>query len=61
MKKLFLCASFACLGLFCSCQKDELVPEDSKPEWLGSSIYEELNPSLTLWGNFHKFLVIFSS
>ena len=21
----------------------------------------DLNPSLTLWGNFHKFLVIFSS
>lgn len=56
MKKLFLCASFACLGLFCSCQKDELVPEDSKPEWLGSSIYEELKSATHLTGTFDTYL-----
>ena len=56
MKKLFLCASFACLGLFSSCQKDELVPEDSKPEWLGSSIYEELKSATHLTGTFDTYL-----
>lgn len=56
MKKLFLCASFACLGLFCSCQKDELVPEDKKPEWLGSSIYEELKSAEHLTGTFNTYL-----
>ena len=25
------------------------------------SVNPDINPSLTLWGNFHKFLVIFSS
>ena len=32
--------------------------EDGSPV-IGASI--KPNPSLTLWGNFHKFLVIFSS
>ena len=56
MKKLFLFASFACLGFFCSCQKDELVPEDTKPEWLGSSIYEELKSAEHLTGTFNTYL-----
>ena len=55
MKKLFLFASFACLGFFCSCQKDELVPEDTKPEWLGSSIYEELKSAEHLTGTFNTY------
>ena len=29
--------------------------------FVGSFANNEFNPSLTLWGNFHKFLVIFSS
>lgn len=56
MKKLFLFASFACFGFFCSCQKDELVPEDEKPEWLGSSIYEELKSAKHLTGTFNTYL-----
>lgn len=46
MKKLILCASLVCLGMMYSCTKEELVPEGEKPEWLGESIYEELqNPN----------------
>lgn len=43
MKKLILCVSLICMGLFVSCiDKNEEVDEDSKPSWLGNSIYEEL-------------------
>lgn len=56
MKKLFLCASLAGLGMMTSCQKDELVPEGSKPEWLGESIYEELRAGSHLTGTFNTYL-----
>lgn len=47
MKKLIYCLSFVCAGFMSSCvDKNELVDEESKPEWLGGSIYDELkNPS----------------
>lgn len=56
MKKLILCASIAALGMLASCQRDELVPEDSKPEWLGASIYEELRSGQHLSGTFNTYL-----
>lgn len=56
MKKLILCASLVCLGMVTSCQKDELVPEGSKPEWLGESIYEELRGGTHLSGTFNNYL-----
>lgn len=39
-----------------SCKKDELVPEDQKPEWLGASIYEELANPQHLEGTFNTYL-----
>src|SRR5574344_2339592 len=43
MKKLIVCISLVCAGLMVSCvDKNEEVDEDSKPEWLGNSIYAEL-------------------
>ncbi len=56
MKKLILCAFLVGLGMMSSCQKDELVPEDSKPEWLGASIYEELRSAEHLTGTFNTYL-----
>ncbi len=59
MKKLILCLSVICTGLLSSCvDKHELVDEESKPSWLGSSIYEELrNPSgAGLQGTFNYYL-----
>lgn len=56
MKKLILCASLVCLGLMTSCQKDELVPEGSRPEWLGESIYSELENPVNLEGTFNTYL-----
>lgn len=56
MKKLILYASLVCLGMMTSCQKDELVPADEKPEWLGSSIYEELQTPKHLTGTFNTYL-----
>ncbi len=60
MKKLILCLSVACTGLLLSScvDKNELVDEDSKPSWLGSSIYNELeNPSgAGLQGSFKTYL-----
>lgn len=56
MKKLILCASLVCLGMMSSCQKDELVPEGTKPEWLGESIYEELRTGNHLSGTFNTYL-----
>ena len=56
MKKFIVCASLVCLGMMSSCQKDELVPEGSKPEWLGESIYEELRGSTHLTGTFNTYL-----
>ncbi len=56
MKKLILCASVVALGMMSSCQKEMLVPEDSKPEWLGASIYEELRSGTHLSGTFNTYL-----
>lgn len=58
MKRLILCVSLVCLGMMYSCTKEELVPEGEKPEWLGESIYEELqnpNPKY-LTGTFKTYL-----
>lgn len=45
-KNLLYCISLIAVGLMTSCvDKNEEVDEESKPEWLGSSIYDELaNP-----------------
>ncbi len=56
MKKLILYASIFCMGMVSSCTKDELVPEDEKPEWLGSSIYQELANPTKLDGTFNTYL-----
>lgn len=56
MKKLILSASLIALGMMTACQKDELVPEGSKPEWLGESIYEELRNGTHLSGTFNTYL-----
>ncbi|MCR4918645.1 MAG: fasciclin domain-containing protein [Prevotella sp.] len=59
MKKLLFCASLALTGLATGCvDKNELVDEESKPEWLGGSIYEELrNPDQSkLTGRFSYYL-----
>ena len=60
MKKIFFCISLAFTGLMASCvDKYEEVDAESKPEWLGSSIYAELeNPSEAsgLKGTFNTYL-----
>ena len=56
MKKLIFCASLVALGMMASCEKDELVPEGTKPEWLGESIYEELRNGTHLSGTFNTYL-----
>ena len=56
MKKLILCASLVAAGLMTSCEKELLVPEDSKPVWLGASIYEELRNGKHLSGTFNNYL-----
>ena len=60
MKKIFFCVSLAMTGLMTSCvDKYEEVDAESKPEWLGSSIYAELeNPSAAsgLQGTFSTYL-----
>lgn len=56
MKKLILCASLVASGLLASCEKELLVPEESKPEWLGESIYEELRNGTHLNGTFNTYL-----
>ena len=56
MKKLILCASLSCMAMMYSCQREELVPADEKPEWLGSTIYEELQSGKHLDGSFTNYL-----
>ncbi len=56
MKKLILCASVAAMGAMTSCEKEFLVSEDSKPEWLGESVYEELRSGSHLTGTFNTYL-----
>lgn len=64
MKKIILCASVACMGLLMpSCvDKHELVDEESLPNWLGGSIYGELqNPTNgQLNGTFSTYLQLVS-
>ena len=60
MKKFFFCVSLVLTGLMTSCvDKYEEVDADSKPSWLGSSIYAELkNPenNAKLSGTFNTYL-----
>ena len=59
MKKFLFCISLVVTGLMASCvDKYEEVDADSKPSWLGGSIYAELknpNPS-RLTGTFNTYL-----
>ena len=60
MKKFFFCISLVLTGLMTSCvDKYEEVDAESKPSWLGSSIYAELkNPdnNAKLSGTFNNYL-----
>ena len=59
MKKFFFCVSLVLTGLMTSCiDKNEEVDADSKPSWLGESIYAELkNPTRSgLEGTFSTYL-----
>ena len=59
MKKLFFCISLVLTGLMTSCvDKYEEVDAESKPSWLGESIYAELkNPNQeALTGSFNTYL-----
>lgn len=59
MKKFFICVSLALAGVMTSCvDKYEEVDADSKPSWLGGSIYAELkNPEPSrLTGTFNTYL-----
>ena len=60
MKKFFFCVSLVLTGLMTSCiDKNEEVDANSKPSWLGESIYAELkNPSAhgLLSGTFKNYL-----
>ena len=59
MKKFFISISLLCSGMMVSCiDKDEPVDSETKPVWLGGSIYEELkNPNQEyLTGTFNTYL-----
>ena len=59
MKKIFFCVSLFTMGLMTSCvDKYQEVDADNKPEWLGESIYAELeNPNQAkLTGTFTTYL-----
>ncbi len=60
MKKFFICVSLVLAGLTTSCiDKYEEVDADSRPSWLGESIYAELkNPAShgVLTGTFNNYL-----
>ncbi len=56
MKKLFFYASLVCIPLMWSCSKEYAVPEDETPEWLGASIYEELQNPKSLVGTFSYYM-----
>lgn len=60
MKKLIFCISLVCMGMLSSCvDKNELVDEETKPDWLGTSIYGSLsNPGSgnALQGTFRNYL-----
>jgi len=59
MKKFFFCVSLVLAGLTTGCvEKNEPVDADTKPSWLGGSIYQELkNPDQSrLTGTFNTYL-----
>ena len=57
MKKIIFCVSLALTGLMTGCiDKDEPVDADSKPSWLGGSIYQELKSPQYLTGSFSTYL-----
>ena len=56
MKKLFFYASLVCVSLMWSCSKEYAVPEGETPEWLGESIYAELQSGAHLSGTFNYYL-----
>lgn len=57
MKKFFFCVSLAVAGLMTACvDKNEAVDADSKPSWLGESIYQELKNPRELTGTFSTYL-----
>ena len=57
MKKLIFCISLSLTGLMTACvDKNEAVDADSKPSWLGESIYRELKSPSNLEGEFTTYL-----
>ena len=57
MKRFFFCISLAVAGLMTACvEKNEVVDADSKPSWLGESIYQELKNPKQLTGTFSTYL-----
>lgn len=59
MKKFIICITLACTGMVTSCvDKYEEVDAETKPEWLGGSIYEELQKAdqSRLTGTFNTYL-----
>ena len=57
MKKIIFCISLAMTGLMTACvEKNEAVDADSKPSWLGGSIYQELTKPSYLTGTFSNYL-----
>ena len=56
MKKPFFYASLVCVSLMWSCSKEYAVPEDEAPEWLGESIYGELQNPKSLVGTFTYYM-----
>ena len=57
MKKVIFCVTLALAGLMTACvEKNEAVDADSKPSWLGESIYQELKNPQNLTGTFSTYL-----
>jgi len=57
MKKFIFCISLVLTGLMTACiDKNEAVDADSKPSWLGGSIYQELENPKNLTGTFNTYL-----
>ncbi len=57
MKKIIFCISLALTGLMTACvEKNEAVDAESKPDWLGESIYQELTNPSNMTGTFSEYL-----
>ncbi|MBR1415594.1 MAG: fasciclin domain-containing protein [Prevotella sp.] len=56
MKKIIFCVSLVLAGLTTACQKDEVVDADTKPSWLGGSVYQELKNPQYLSGTFSTYM-----